>query len=201
VYGTENAKTMLKSLAARIVYAPKDYEDAREISDELGYTTIKVRSVSKPLAFFSGQRGHRGMNQTVSEQKRALLLPQEVKELGSGEAIIFCEGLRPIRCTKIRYYDDPRFRARLRPPPVLPRVPASLADTDAAVDPEVAPAAAHQESPSVTFREATLEDIEHIDTLTSEDFEHRFDHIHLPEDRPPTPGELQQSVEQFLSAL
>ena len=37
VYGAHNAETMLKSLAARIVFAPKDHADAREISDELGY--------------------------------------------------------------------------------------------------------------------------------------------------------------------
>jgi len=38
VYGIHNAETMLKSLAARIVFAPKDFPDAREISDELGFT-------------------------------------------------------------------------------------------------------------------------------------------------------------------
>ena len=49
VYGIHNAETMLKSLAARIVFAPKDFADAREISDELGFTTVTVRTVSKPL--------------------------------------------------------------------------------------------------------------------------------------------------------
>ena len=48
VYGANAAETMLKSLAARIVFAPKDYADAREISDELGFTTVKVRSLSRP---------------------------------------------------------------------------------------------------------------------------------------------------------
>ena len=43
VYGIHNAETMLKSLAARIVFAPKDFADAREISDELGFTTVTVR--------------------------------------------------------------------------------------------------------------------------------------------------------------
>jgi type IV secretion system protein VirD4 len=203
VYGTENAKTMLKSLAARIVYAPKDYEDAREISDELGFTTIKGKSVSKPLSLFSGQRGRRSMNQTVSDQRRALLLPQEVKELTSREAIIFFEGLRPILCRKIRYYEDRRFRARLLPAPKPPSVVTSDASTSmrAAIDPEVSNTAAQQESPPVTFREATLEDVEQIDSLTSEDFDGRFDHINLPEDRPPTPTELQRAAEQFLAAL
>ena len=48
VYGPYAAETMLKSVAARIVFAPKDYPDAKEISDELGFTTVRVRSHSKP---------------------------------------------------------------------------------------------------------------------------------------------------------
>ena len=43
VYGIHNAEVMLKSLAARIVFAPKDFADAREISDELGFTTVTVK--------------------------------------------------------------------------------------------------------------------------------------------------------------
>src|SRR6185369_3795172 len=43
VYGANAAETMLKSLAARVVFAPKDFGDAREISDELGFTTVRVK--------------------------------------------------------------------------------------------------------------------------------------------------------------
>src|SRR3984893_6171540 len=88
VYGIHNAETMLKSLAARIVFAPKDFADAREISDELGFTTVKARSISKPLMDFFDTRGRRPRSQNVSEQRRALLLPQEVKELGTEDAIV-----------------------------------------------------------------------------------------------------------------
>ena len=113
VYGAYAAETMLKSVAARIVFAPKDYPDAKEISDELGSTTVRVRSHSKPnFMAFNRKSGRSGSN-TFSEHARALLLPQEVKEIGNDKAFIFYEGLRPIRCKKIRYYADRRFRARL----------------------------------------------------------------------------------------
>jgi len=117
VYGMHNSEVMLKSLAARIVFAPKDYPDAREISDELGFTTVKAQTVSKAPALSLEGRGRRSRSLSISEQRRALLLPQEVKELGTEEAIVFYEGLRPIRCRKIRYFSDPRFRRRLLPPP------------------------------------------------------------------------------------
>ena len=115
VYGANAAETMLKSLAARIVFAPKDFFDAREISDELGFVTVKVKSVSKPLFGFDAEHGRKSRTQTQSEQRRALLLPQEVKTLGPDHALIFCEGLLPIRCRKIRYFQERRFKVRLFP--------------------------------------------------------------------------------------
>src|ERR1019366_9357591 len=138
VYGAHNAETTLKSLAARIVFAAKDHADAREISDELGYTTVRAKSISTPLFGFSGGRGQRSRSQNVSEQRRALLLPQEVKALGAEEAIIFYEGLRPIRAKKIRYFQDRRFTARLLPPPeraAPTRIPSS--EPPVVVDPSI----------------------------------------------------------------
>src|SRR6202050_5661512 len=91
VYGIHNAETMLKSLAARIVFAPKDFPDAREISDELGFTTVAARSLSKPVGAALDRRGQRASSQSISHQRRALLLPQEVKELGPEQALVFYE--------------------------------------------------------------------------------------------------------------
>lgn len=114
VYGHSAAETMVKTLAARIVYAPKDVSDAREISEELGTTTVKSKTLSR--AVFGGGKGP---SVNISDQRRALLLPQEVKEIGTDHAIIFYEGLRPILNHKIRYFEDERFKARRARPPVL----------------------------------------------------------------------------------
>src|SRR6185437_11601549 len=119
--GPHASATMLKSLAARIVFAPKDYDEAKEISEELGDCTVRARAFSRPRFAQWGRRpGGQGGQVTLSEQRRPLLLPQEVKELGKEEALVFYEGLRPIRCRKVRYYEDRRFRRRLMPPPAQP---------------------------------------------------------------------------------
>src|SRR6202030_2860220 len=91
-----------------------------EISDELGYTTVKVKTDSSPQFSVSDTKGRRSRTQSTTEQRRALLLPQEGKELGTDHEIIFYEGMRPIRCRKIRYFEDQRFKARLFPPPARP---------------------------------------------------------------------------------
>ena len=207
VYGMNGAETMLKSLAARIVFAPKDFPDAREISDELGNTTVKVRTLSKPLHDFSSGKGSRGRSVNVSEQRRALLLPQEVKELGPDEAIIFLEGVRPIRCRKIRYFEDRRFRTRLLAPPVL-------APGIAPISRETPPANSALEGVDrnlsgtadavPTTREATIEDLDRMEKLTLDDFETDFSHVELPATEPGerlTEQELGAAVEDFLASL
>jgi type IV secretion system protein VirD4 len=205
IYGIHSAETMLKSLAARIVFAPKDYADAREISDELGFTTVRVRSVSRPAGPALGERGGRGRSQTVSEQRRALLLPQEVKELGSDDALVFYEGLRPIRCRKVRYFEERRFRKLLLSPPAHPvppgakriETPREIVDRNelgGAGDSGGRVKPAHEEHPMI--REATAEDIGQIETLTEADFADP-----IPKVEPPEPGERWTAEETRARAL
>jgi type IV secretion system protein VirD4 len=142
-----------------------------------------------------------------------LLLPQEVKELGPEEAIVFYEGLRPIRCRKIRYYADKRFRKRLRPPPVVP-VPPALAPValsltkppsreakgEAAPSPGRGLAAPKKEA--VVIREATVDDVERLESLTLEDFASDFSKVQVPDKEGPlTDGEMKVAVDSFLTSL
>lgn len=210
VYGANGAEIMLKSLAARIVFTPKDFGDAREISDELGYTTVQVKTHSRPLFDWSDPKGRKSRSVSVSDQRRALMLPQEVKELGNYEAIIFFEGLRPIRCTKIRYFTDKRFKVRLFPPPASPKptVPESTVPVAphgrGENDDETAGQAqrsAMEAEPTSVERAATLQDIERIDALQLEDFAIDFDQVKLPESGRLSEQDFSVAVESFMATL
>ena len=211
VYGVNAAETMLKSLAARIVFAPKDFPDAREISDELGMTTVKAHTVSRPQFDWGDPKGRRSRSVSVSEQRRPLLLPQEVKALGSANALIFYEGLAPIRCRKIRYFEDARFRARLLPAPVVAPAPIEPAAPVAPggegfIAPAVGPASGGEirEAKKAVFREATMEDIDRLESLTLEDFAAPLGEIELPakaDGERLTAEEMNAAVEQFLQTL
>jgi type IV secretion system protein VirD4 len=214
VYGPYAAETMMKSVAARIVFASKDYPDAKEISDELGFTTVRASSHSRSAVMAFNRKGGRSGSTTFSQQPRALLLPQEVKEIGSDDAIIFYEGLRPIRCKKIRYYADPRFRARLSPPPrqatpvsrksFLVPVPSSAAVSPAAqasADGEALSVATPNLKPTL-MHVATAEDIERLDSITLEDLNERlqnlkFDHA----GERPTEREFDADLHLFVEAV
>ena len=114
VYGPNGRKIMLKTLAARIIFPPNDMEDARNVSEELGYTTVKSRSRTVPGVMGGGKRSP---STNVSDQRRALMLPQEIKEMPADRQLLFVEHVLPVKCHKIKYFDDPIFRKRLLPPP------------------------------------------------------------------------------------
>jgi type IV secretion system protein VirD4 len=215
VYGAHNAETMLKSLAARIVFAAKDHADAREISDELGYTTVRVKTISTPLFGFSGSKAQRSRSQNVSEQRRALLLPQEVKELGAEEAIIFYEGLRPRSAAR----RSATFRTGASRPgycrrPSAPRrltVPSSETperrNTWSRRRPASSPPAESSHASvrgSPDHREATIADIDRLESLTLEDFAADFDRVKIPQKADGerlTSEELNAVVQSFLDTL
>lgn len=206
VYGVNAADTMMKSLAARVLYAPKDYAEANEISQELGTTTVRVKSVSRPRADLFSHRTHRQGSVNINEQKRPLLLPQEVKELGRDRELLLYEGLRPILARKNRYYEDRTFRKRLFPPPKY------AAPTYARTGPAPSvPLPAQPVSEGFEFealkpktRAPTARDIERIEELTTQDFDIDFDSVILPkksEGERLTTEELDTAVESFICAL
>ena len=204
VYGENGAKTLLKTLAARIFFAPNDMEDAEEISRELGTTTVKVDTRSKPAFYLFDLKARRPGSVSVSEQKRPLLLPQEVKELGAHRQIVFLENLRPILCRKIVYYRMRLFRRRLLPAPEVAAIEPIRARPHPAEPAEVpaGPGSAAPMRPAT--RAATLEDIERIEELTLEDFDLDFDRVTLPgkpEGERMTAQEMDAAVESFIAAL
>ncbi len=205
VYGPNQADTMMKSLAARVLYAPKDFAEANEISQELGNTTVRVRSLSQPrMALFSG-KGPGAGSVSQSDQKRPLLLPQEVKELGRDRELLLYEGLRPVLASKNRYFEDALFRRRLLPPPAQAAAGAARPVVPAGPqrDPHVAEIAepANQLPPEgrAAMKEASAENL-----ISLEDLEVDLSSVILPEKpdgEPLTTEELDIAVNSFLDAL
>jgi type IV secretion system protein VirD4 len=109
LYGPEGARTLMDNHALKIVFAPNNMHDAKEISEELGTQTVTSTSRSRPDIFTKGTKSH-----SESDQRRELLLPQEVKDIGKKREIILMEGCRPIMADKVRYFEDSLFMDRLK---------------------------------------------------------------------------------------
>jgi type IV secretion system protein VirD4 len=117
VYGRADARTFLTNHAMQILYAPREQKDANDYSEMLGTLTDHSRSVSRPTGTFGG-RG--GSSESVSEQRRPLLLPQELKELDHDKEIIVLENTKPILADRICYWLDPEFASRVSAAPSVP---------------------------------------------------------------------------------
>ena len=121
LYGEEGARTLVSNHMLQVMYAPREQRDATEYSEILGYTTHD--SVSKGRSY---SKGHPSRSENVSDQKRALMLPQELRELGERREIVISDNCKPILADKIRYYTEPIFMQRL-----LPVVKVAPIDLDA----------------------------------------------------------------------
>ncbi|QIT19992.1 type IV secretory system conjugative DNA transfer family protein [Acinetobacter pittii] len=106
--------TILSNINGKAVFAPNELVDARDYSEMLGYETVKGKSRSN--------QSKGGSSTTISDQKRALMLPQELRELDPDTQIIIFRGQKPILCKKIKYFEDEVFiqRANLPKPKVPP---------------------------------------------------------------------------------
>lgn len=124
VYGDKEARTFATNHGLQILYAPREQRDADEYSAMLGHFTERATSRGRSRSF-SGH-GSSTVSRNESEQRRALLLPQEFKELGSERLVVIFENCKPILGEKIRYYRDKAFTSRLRPAPAVPRMNMDL---------------------------------------------------------------------------
>lgn len=112
-YGKETARTILTNHALQIAYAPREQQDANDYSEMLGYTTVRRQNVTRGREF----------SRSESEERRALMLPQELKAMGGDREVVLYEGLaHPVLCSKIRYYRERRYLKRLLPPAPVPEL-------------------------------------------------------------------------------
>lgn len=112
-YGKDVARTLLTNHALQVIYAPREQQDANDYSEMLGYTSILRHNVTRGKEF----------SRSESEERRALMLPQELKAMGADKEVFLYEGIpHPVMCDKIRYYQDKYFTSRLVPRVDVPRL-------------------------------------------------------------------------------
>ncbi len=116
-YGPDLADEIMTNCGVEIVFAPKEIGVAKTLSERLGYYDQPARSRSRPFGLGAGRR-----TVTISDHRRALLLPQELLALGEDQLMVLRAGIPPVRGRKLRYYADRAFRGRVRPPPPVPRL-------------------------------------------------------------------------------
>ena len=114
-YGEHNA--ILDNCHLRVAFATNDERTARRISDALGQATEQ-----RAMRNYAGHRLAPWLAHVMvsrQETARPLLTQGEVMQLPATDELVMIAGLAPIRATKLRYYEDSNFTARVLPPPAL----------------------------------------------------------------------------------
>jgi type IV secretion system protein VirD4 len=112
-YGKDVSRTVITNHALQIIYAPREQQDANDYSEMLGYTTVRKNNITRGREF----------SRSESEERRALMLPQELKAMGFDKEVFLYEGIpNPVLCDKIKYYQDKYFTSRLLPKVETPQL-------------------------------------------------------------------------------
>jgi type IV secretion system protein VirD4 len=134
-YGDHDAENFITNHGAQIVFAPREQSDANQYSEMLGYKTLR-----KEHRNTSRGNGSHQVSTSHTEERRALLLPQEIKELPGDEELIFYEGCKAIRARKNWFFKDKTFKQRAGVAPVVLRGEGQRPQPSPVVTNEVKPA-------------------------------------------------------------
>ena len=125
VYGEHVANEIVANCGVEVAFTPKELRVANELSERIGY--VGQESVTKSLTIH-GILANR--SKSMSDQRRALLLPQELMQFPEGELLLLRGGIPPIHGDKIRFYADGLFRSRVMAAPVVPPIPRTIRDDE-----------------------------------------------------------------------
>ena len=87
------------------MFGVNDHDSARLVSDLLGQETVVFQTMSRAL-----DAAESGITYGEQHIGRALLTPDEVRNLPQNLELLFLAGQRPIVAGKLAYYADAEFR-------------------------------------------------------------------------------------------
>jgi type IV secretion system protein VirD4 len=103
-YGQHN--TIVDNCHVIVAFATADNDTARKISDMTG-RAVEYRQ-SQNYHFGAWMRG----SKSYQEVQRNVLEPGDVRMLPYDEQLIFVTGTKPLRTRKLRYFEEPLYKAR-----------------------------------------------------------------------------------------
>lgn len=116
IYGA-GAEEIIGNCGLQVFFGPNALSDARQLSDTLGQHGQTATSTSGPIGLGSGRR-----SKSRSEQRRNLMLPQELMRLDRHRIFIVARGFPPIAGQWFQAWRYREFKRRtLEPPYLAPR--------------------------------------------------------------------------------
>lgn len=106
IYGKDTAKEIMTNCGVEVIFGVKEDDVSAELERRLGYYTFGAKSRSrKTWESFDG-------SVSQSDQRRALMMAQEIRGMSPDKALIFRAATPPILATKIKYYEDAAYDSK-----------------------------------------------------------------------------------------
>src|SRR5690606_31483689 len=112
------ADEIVANCGVEVAFTPKELRVANDLSERIGY--VGQDSITKSLTI-NGLLANR--SKSISEQRRALMLPQELMQFSADKLILLRGGIPPIIGSKIAYFSSRFFKRRAFSPPIVPLTP------------------------------------------------------------------------------
>jgi type IV secretion system protein VirD4 len=187
--GENGAKTVEGCFDCSVFFTPaaRDLETAKTLSELLGTDTVKGRSESKRKGFDTAHD-----SATTSDQRRSLMLPQEILRMPLRKQVVLISGMAPIYCDKIKTWKDGTLLTRNAAPPSTPKMDIT------AIKPHVADISHTVEL--IIDRPIEASDMGELEALTLDDFSCDFSGIDVPQGKLNN-DEIAALRDRFLDAL
>lgn len=124
IYGPNGAADIFGNLGAEIIFGTNDSEVTRDLEQRLGDNTVMFTTQNRPR-FLPWMKPHK-QSEADNPHRRPLMLDQEIMRLPPDEQLILRSGMKPMRTSRARWFTDPEFRSRVRPPPPTPKLDISI---------------------------------------------------------------------------
>lgn len=128
VYGKDGVADIFGNLGAEVIFGTNDQEVVADLEARLGDNTVTYTNRNRPR-FWSWLNPSK-QSESEHPHKRPLMLDQEIAQMPPDQQLILRPGMKPMRTGRARWFNDPVFTTRVRPPPVIPKLDVSIAYDD-----------------------------------------------------------------------
>ena len=152
IYGPDGRGSLENGAGLKLYITPRDEQTVKEVSASVGKTTSEAVTTS-----YGRNKGFLGAQSSTSRyEERPLLSETEARFMDPDDVIILASPQHPIKATRIKYYEDPKFMAMMDaqegralpyPPQRRPEVEDRRAQKAEAKQPEAAGDGSGQSEP------------------------------------------------------
>ena len=151
IYGPDVTDEIIANCGLEVVFTPKELRVANELSERLGFFTMNVKSKSRTI---HGMLANRSISE--SDQRRALMMPQELMQMPKGDLLLLRGGIPPVRARKIEYFRSKRFTSRISDPPKVAPRPITIPQSKPASPPNSGGGASDVLAQAIEAKKAAL---------------------------------------------